>query len=43
MVELAEYRNLGLRFYPFSVLRGFNMESKVLAFAICVGRYSRHV
>jgi hypothetical protein len=33
-VELAENRNSGLRFYPFSVLRGFNMESEVLAFVI---------
>jgi hypothetical protein len=29
-VELAENRNLGLRFYPFSVLRGFSMGSEVL-------------
>jgi len=36
-VELAENRNLGLRFYPFSVLRGFNMESEVLAFAVWEG------
>jgi hypothetical protein len=42
-VELAENRNLGLRFYPFSVLRSFNMESAVLAFAICMGRNSDHV
>lgn len=43
-VELGENRNLGLRFYPFSVLRGFNIESEVLAaFAICMGRNSNHV
>jgi hypothetical protein len=41
-VELAENRYLGLRFYPFFV-RVFNMESEVLAFAICMGRNSNHV